>query len=178
MNSNRLVKVLPKNALSLHPNLSLHKSLKVVILFGNCLGLLPVNGITSDSVESVIFKWTSPKTLYTLTFMLVLLIKIIWDFLHFLKNGLLDDKAQSKFSNKYIYDYIHNINDLLAIMFAYILMLLKTLGFLQLARKWPILIKKWFEVETAMQKNYHLYSNLNLKIKLQFAFYLISTAGK
>lgn len=94
MTSNKKIQVQSKS-IKLFPNFLLHKSLKVVILFGNCLGLLPVNGIFSDSVENLTFEWTSLKTLYTFIWILIIITILLTDFYMFIQSGLKIDKLLS-----------------------------------------------------------------------------------
>lgn len=47
------------------PNENFHKSMKLIIIIANCMGLLPVNGVTADSPDKLHFKWVSLKTFYT-----------------------------------------------------------------------------------------------------------------
>lgn len=48
-----------------------HKSIKTIILIANFLGLRPANGVTSDLVESLNFRWFCPKTVSTCTLILI-----------------------------------------------------------------------------------------------------------
>lgn len=50
---------------------NLHKSMKLITVIANILGLLPINGVTSDSAESLNLKWFSLKIVYT--FIIILL---------------------------------------------------------------------------------------------------------
>lgn len=69
----RCIKVLPKNTAT---ETNIHKLLKISIIVANCFGLLPVDGITSDSPDGLRFKWCSLKTFWALHFLLVVIIKM------------------------------------------------------------------------------------------------------
>lgn len=47
-----------------------HKSMKAIVVLANCIGLLPVNGVTSNFAENLKFKWLSPKTFFSFTILL------------------------------------------------------------------------------------------------------------
>lgn len=55
--------------------------------------------------------------------------------------------------------------------------LLILVGYLQLARKLPELIKKWSEVDVAMQEVYKYPPNLNIKLKKMVCLVSIVSAG-
>lgn len=65
-----------------------HKSIRTIILIGNTLGLLPVNGVTSDSVQDLNFRWICPKTIYTFTLMSIALPEIVFNALELYQRGI------------------------------------------------------------------------------------------
>lgn len=55
---------------------SWHKSMKTVILIANCLGLLPVSGVTSDSVHNMNFRWISLKVFYSCIWLAIAVVNV------------------------------------------------------------------------------------------------------
>lgn len=45
---------------------SAKKTLRPVTIFMNCIGLFPVEGVTSPSADDLRFRWTSPKMISSL----------------------------------------------------------------------------------------------------------------
>lgn len=45
---------------------SLHKSLKFILIIAQCIGQIPVQGITGNDVKSLHFTWKSVRTFYSI----------------------------------------------------------------------------------------------------------------
>lgn len=58
------------------------KSFKVIAIFANCHGLLPVDGVTSDYANELKFRWVSLKIMYTVTLLVLAGFKIIANILY------------------------------------------------------------------------------------------------
>lgn len=67
---------------------SWHKSMKIVILVANCLGLLPVNGVTSDSVHNLSFRWMSLKVFYSFVWLSIAVMNVITNSISVFQRGL------------------------------------------------------------------------------------------
>lgn len=61
---------------------SLQTSLKIIVIFANCFGLLPISGVTSGSASELKFHWISFKTAYSLFLLLLGAFKLIANVLY------------------------------------------------------------------------------------------------
>lgn len=58
-------------------NRSLQDSIKIIAIFANCIGLLPVNGVTSDFASDLKFSWKSLKVVYTFVLLLLGSVRLV-----------------------------------------------------------------------------------------------------
>lgn len=82
----KTVKILSKLKGEGQKQRTLHQSMKIAVKLANAMGLLPVNGASSDSVFDLNFKWISLKTLYSLLWSSVAITVTIADGIGLLKN--------------------------------------------------------------------------------------------
>lgn len=66
-------KIIPQN---------FQKSFKIIAIFANCHGLLPVNGVTSDYANELKFRWVSLRMAYTVTLLVLASFRIIANILY------------------------------------------------------------------------------------------------
>lgn len=64
-------------ACSVAIRMSTHISFKVLAVISNCLGLLPIGGVTSNAPHDLHFSWKSPKMLYCFLILAAKLVFII-----------------------------------------------------------------------------------------------------
>lgn len=64
-------RVLPVNTKITKVQPNILQSMRIPHIIGNCLGLLPVCGITSDSPQGLNFSWIALNTVYTFCYLLV-----------------------------------------------------------------------------------------------------------
>lgn len=66
-----------------------HDCLGFMLVFAQCFGMLPVSGI-KKSYTDLRFSWTSKRTLYSLTFIILAVINILLQVLNMIRMGNVD----------------------------------------------------------------------------------------
>lgn len=175
---------------------SLHKSIKFITVFANFIGLLPVDGVTSNSVQDLNFKWISLKTLCTFFLLLQaffggvlhlismfkegainsVLCKFYWVALHFCEVLQLH-LLYNLFSLLFTCTSITIHSNFLGELYLYFFWLSILVAYFYLARKWPKLMKRWHEVDLSMERAYNYPSSLNVRFKVIATTAFVATAG-
>ncbi|KYB27367.1 hypothetical protein TcasGA2_TC033212 [Tribolium castaneum] len=102
-----------------------------MLVFAQCFGMLPVTGISEENCKNLKFKWSSKRTFYSLTFALVATANTVF------------------FLIKMIRGKRNEFQEWVALLFFFVTVITVVI-FLDVAKKWPQLMKKWTEVDTAM----------------------------
>ncbi|XP_025832380.1 gustatory receptor for sugar taste 64e-like [Agrilus planipennis] len=127
--------------------------MQFIIFLGQIFSLFPVQGFRSQNVEDLKFSWISARVFYNFFTSLGLLYLTLTITYSTSGGGI-------------------NIFELTIIIF-HVTTLINSLLFLQLAIKWPNLMKKWTETETSM-KSYGWPKGLDFHLKTLCAVIFIS----
>lgn len=73
---------------NIKPQEDTYKSLKLIIIVANIFGLLPVNGVTSNSVKNLNFRWICPKTMYTFILIIIAFSEIVCSIIGIFQNSV------------------------------------------------------------------------------------------
>jgi len=141
-------------------NPSFHESIGPVLAVGQFFGMLPVDGVLSKDVDYLEFRWKSPKTIYSMIFLLFGTIESCLGTRRLLRLGF-------------------NIHFAEGLSF-FITAMVKSIMMFQLARKWKMIMKTWQSCEDFFLKPPYCIKGINLKTKLVAvsSFLLIFTFGK
>ncbi|GLV41645.1 Gustatory receptor 64f [Carabus blaptoides fortunei] len=135
----------------------LHRSLRFVLILAQCFALMPLQGIMSDSLNQIRFKWFSFRTLYCLINLCGSIGLFVFNFVRFLTTGM-------------------HFGDL-ATVFYFTSTTLTILLSIRLARLWHLLNEKWSVMETAM-KHYSYKPNLTYRFKITTLVVLLLALGE
>ncbi|KAJ3654537.1 hypothetical protein Zmor_013717 [Zophobas morio] len=130
----------------MNQKLTTHSSLSFLLIFAQCFGMLPVSGITNEDSSSLKFYWTSKRSVYSMTFAAASTLNVIFFIIK------MTNTKSAQFS-----DYV-------TLLF-FMVTLITIMIFIDIARKWPSLIKKWTVVDIAMS-SYDFPVNLHTKMKI------------
>ncbi|KAJ3618938.1 hypothetical protein MTP99_005736 [Tenebrio molitor] len=140
-----------------HRILSTNNSLCFMLKFAQCFGMLPVCGISDGDCSSLKFKWTAKRTLYSMAF---LWLAILNTFFQLLKMARLEVVVFRQY---------------VTLMFFSVTIITVAI-FIDVARKWPNLMRKWAEVDDAM-KPYGFPVGLHKKLKIVAVVVMTAAIG-
>lgn len=131
-------------------NLSFHRSIGPVLVYGQFFGMLPVDGVLAKDETSLEFRWKSAKTIYSMMFLFFTSIESCLGIRRLLRLGF-------------------NLNFAEGLLFFFMAMVRAFIIF-HLARSWKEIIGKWRKCEDAfLHPPYHVKGwSLSLKIRLIF----------
>lgn len=132
--------------------------LKNTLILAQIFGLMPVSGITAGKIESVRFLWVSFRTAYALLRIIGALFFIVLQILRMQTYGG------------------SSLGEYRLLMF-YICGFSSAVNFLLLARKWPMIMRKWHFLEFSFNE-YGWPKKLNLTINSFLTLYLFTAFGK
>lgn len=146
--------------------------LKFMLVFGQIFGMMPVSGITKDHTH-LKFKWSSKRTIYSLILALLTVVNTILYFVYMVCFDKFDifDWGMIIFViyNFYAVSILVEFLFLLVAVFTVIL-------FIDLAKEWPALMKKWAQVDEAML-SYGFPLRLRRKLSRVFAITMVASLG-
>ncbi|KAM8719875.1 hypothetical protein ACLKA7_006005 [Drosophila subpalustris] len=118
--------------LQLH-NGSFHRAIAPVLVIAQCFSLMPVCGIYSPTARGLAFSWRSWRTWYALLYICSTAVDSVFS---------LNRAAHSLLDVRNVEPIVFHAGNLLG-----------SLCFLQLARRWPSLMRQWSQVEQQLPRH-------------------------
>ncbi|XP_044268784.1 gustatory receptor for sugar taste 64e-like [Tribolium madens] len=126
-----------------------HSCLRFILIGAQVFGMFPVSGVTNRDATSLKFKWTSKRTIYSIIFALAAALNSLIFFVHRVSSGRLEFSEWVK-------------------LLLFLVTVCTVVLLLDIAKKWPSLMKKWTQVDEAMSW-YGFPPKLQRKLRIIFA---------
>ncbi|RZC42767.1 uncharacterized protein BDFB_000644, partial [Asbolus verrucosus] len=115
-----------------------------IVSYELCFGMLPVSGITERNSSFLKFDWTSKPTIYSIVFALLAAVNTIFHIIRMIRDDIIDFGRCGN-------DNFSAIITLITLLF-FLVTVFTVVIFIDVARKWPALMKKWTEVDMEMSR--------------------------
>lgn len=124
-----------------------------MLLFGQLLGMLPVDGILSKSEKDLKFRWRSPKTIYSIIF-------------------LFCGTIESSVATRRLLRLGFNIHYAEGFLF-YITAMIRAYYIFRLGMKWTLIIQKWRSCEDVFLREPYTIKGWKLSRKIRIVFAIL-----
>lgn len=135
-------------------NPSFHQSVGFALTYGQCFGMLPVDGVLAYDENQVKFRWKSIKTIYSMVFLFCGTVESYLGISRLLRLGF-------------------KINFAEGLLF-FIAAILRASMLFRLARKWNFFIKRWRECEDPFLKAPYRIKGWSLSRKINILFAILA----